>query len=104
MNQLAVGDAVVACGGANALNPQSAVIALARAPVTVGVSKGAIHRLFRRSKQFPFCEKKTFGMLQQCLAPRATLGTAFDSRHGFGLLVRHPALKLVPRRSPGALQ
>src|ERR1700723_1893179 len=47
VNQLAVGDAVVTRCCADALNPQRAVVALARAPVAIAVTQRAIHRFLR---------------------------------------------------------
>src|SRR5580704_3641179 len=81
MNQLAIGDAIVASGGADPLNPQCAVIALAHAAVTVGVPQRAVHRFFSRPIKFSLGEEKSFGVLQQFLAPRTAFCSTFNSRH-----------------------
>src|ERR1700733_13475603 len=81
MNQLAVGDAVVAGGCADTLNPQRAVVAFADPAVTVGVPQRAVHRFFCRPIEFSLGEEKTLGVLQQLFAAGAPFGSTFNSRH-----------------------
>src|ERR1700722_3413074 len=81
VNQLAVGDAVVAGSRADALNPQRTVVALANPAVTVGVPQRAVHRFFCRPIKFSLGEEKTFCVLQQLFASRASFGSTFNSRH-----------------------
>src|SRR5580700_5080576 len=88
MNQLAVGHAIVARGGADALDPQPAKIALACAAVAIGVPQRAVHRLLGRPEKFALCEEEALRMFQELLAPGSTLGAAFDSGHASILLVR----------------
>src|ERR1700722_16900403 len=47
VNQLAVSDAVVSRRRADALNPQRAVVALARSTVAVAIAQRAIHGFLR---------------------------------------------------------
>src|SRR5271155_689206 len=86
MNQLAVGGAVGARRGTDALNPQRAVVAFACTTVAVGIAQRAVYRFFRRPKEFSLCEEKALGVLQQLFAPCATLCTTFNSRHSLSLL------------------
>src|SRR6202044_8728 len=88
VNQLAVGGAVIARGGADALNPQRAVIAFAHAAVAVGIAQRAVHRFFRRAVELALGEEKTLGVLQQLFAAGAAFGSTFNSRHGAVLLWR----------------
>ena len=50
VDQLVVGDAVIASGGADTLNPQRAVVALARTSVAIGISQRTIDGFFRGPK------------------------------------------------------
>ena len=71
VNQLAVSDAVIASGRADALNPQRAVVAFARAPVAVGVPQRAVHRFLCRAVEFSLGKEKPLRVFQQLFAPRA---------------------------------
>src|SRR5271155_3447610 len=88
VNQLAVGGAVIARGGADALNPQRAVIAFAHAAVAIGVAQRAVHRFFRRAVQLALGKEKSLGVFQQLFAAGAAFGSTFNSRHGSLLLWR----------------
>jgi hypothetical protein len=87
MNQLAVGDAVQARGGADALNPQPAILTLFYATVAKRIAIGAIGGFLRGLVQLALGEKKTFSALEILLTPRTALGTAFNASHlGFSLI------------------
>src|SRR5580658_2233347 len=88
VNQLAVGGAVIARGGADALNPERAVIAFAHAAVAIGVAQRAVHRFFRRAVELALGKEKSLGVLQQLFAAGAAFGSTFNSRHGSLLLWR----------------
>src|SRR6202789_2726450 len=88
VNQLAVGGAVVARGGADTLNPQRAVIAFAHAAVAIGIAQRAVHRFFRRAVKLALGKEKSLGVLEQLFAAGAAFGSTFDSRHGSFLLWR----------------
>ena len=45
VDQLVVGDAVIASGGADALNPQRSVVALADTPVAIRISQRTVDGL-----------------------------------------------------------
>src|SRR5580704_15295130 len=64
VNQLAVGGAVVAGGGSDALNPQRAEVALAISPVAITIAQRAVHRLFRRPVELSLREEKPFGVFE----------------------------------------
>src|SRR6267143_598054 len=86
MNQLAVGQAVVSCGGPDALNPELAILALFDAAVALGVAIGAIRGLLCGLVELALGEEKAFCPLEVLLAPCTALGAAFYACHGFLLL------------------
>src|SRR5260370_1856633 len=86
VNQLSVRQAVVAGGGADALNPQAAVLALLDAAVALGVTVGAIGGFLRGLVELALGEEKAFCPLEVLLAPCPALGAAFYACHGFLLL------------------
>src|SRR5260370_19676290 len=86
VNQLSVRQAVVAGGGADALHPQAAVLALLDAAVALGVTVGAIGGFLRGLVELALGEEKTFCPLEVLLAPCPALGAAFYACHGFLLL------------------
>src|SRR3984893_5263366 len=81
MNQLAVGNAIIASCRADALNPQGAIIALADPAVTVGVSQRTVHRFFCGPIEFSLREEKSLRVFQQFLSTRAAFCPTFNSRH-----------------------
>src|SRR5882757_9252813 len=83
MDQLAVGQAVVACGRSKALNPKLAILALLDAAVALGVAIGAIGRFLRGLVELALGEKKAFCPLEVLLAPCPALSAAFYACHGF---------------------
>src|SRR5229473_8415423 len=83
VNQLAVGQAVQARGGADALNPQAAVLALLDATVALGVTIGAIGGFLCGLVELAFCEEKAFCPLEVLFAPCPALSAAFYASHGF---------------------
>ena len=83
MNQLAVGQAIQPRGGADALDPQAAILALLGAAVAESIAIRAIGRFLSRLIQLALGEEKAFGPLEVLLAPRPALGAAFYACHGF---------------------
>src|SRR5216683_8166722 len=83
MNQLAVGQAVVPCGCADALNPEFAILAFFDAAVAFGVAIGAIGGFLRGLVELALGEEKAFCPLEVLLAPCPALGAAFYASHGF---------------------
>src|SRR2546422_2365190 len=92
MNQLAVGQAVVSCGCADALNPQLAILAFFDAPVALGVTIGAIGGFLGGLVELALGEEKALCPLEILLAPCPALGAAFYACHGFS-----PSVFLKPR-------
>ncbi len=84
MNQLAVGQAVQAGGGADALNPQAAILAFLDAAVALGVAIGAIRGflcgLVELVRKKPFVLLRYFLRRARRLVPRFTraMGFSFD--------------------------
>src|SRR5215813_8344095 len=91
VNELAVADAVQARGGADALDPQPAVLALLGAAVAERIAIGAICRFLRRLVQLALGEEKALGPLEVLLAPSPALAAAFHACHGFAPLTSLPA-------------
>jgi hypothetical protein len=83
MDQLAVSDTVLPSGGADALNPQAAVLTLFDTAIAERIAIGAIGSFLRGLVQLALGEEKTFGPLEILLAPCTALGTAFYASHGF---------------------
>src|SRR5713101_6422343 len=87
VNQLAVGQAVQPRGGADALDPQAAILALLGAAVAESIAIGAIGRFLGGLIQLALGEEKAFGPLEILLAPSPALGAAFYACHGFLLFL-----------------
>src|SRR5579859_362444 len=87
MNQLAVGKAVLARGGSDALNPQLAVFSLFYASVAKGITIGAIGRFLSGLIELALGEKKAFCAFEILLTAGAALGAAFYACHGFLLFI-----------------
>jgi len=85
VDQLAVGQAVVACGGADALNPELAILALFDAAVALGIAIGAIGGFLRGLVELALCEVKAFCSPEVLLAPCTALGAAFYASLGVSL-------------------
>jgi hypothetical protein len=83
MNELAVGQAVLARGGADTLNPEAAVLALFDASVALGITIGAIRRFLRGLIELALGEKEAFGPLEILLTPSPAFCAAFYAWHGF---------------------
>src|SRR5580704_1767459 len=82
VDQLAVGQAVVACGGADALDPELAILALLDAAVALGVAIGAIGGFLGGLVELALCQEKAFCSPEVLFAPCTALGAAFYSSHG----------------------
>src|SRR5260370_39380333 len=87
VDQLAIRQRVVSRGGAHALNPQAAILALLDAAVAFGVAIGAIGGFLRGLVELALGEEKAFGPLEVLLAPCPALGAAFYACHGFLLFL-----------------
>src|ERR1700730_16575780 len=83
MSQLAVGEAVVPCGGAYALNPELAILAFFDAAVALGVAIGAVGGFLGGLVELALGEEKSFCPLEVLFAPCPALGAAFYACHGF---------------------
>src|SRR5437016_2969092 len=88
VNQLAVGQAVLAGGGADALDPELAILALFDAAVALSITVGAIRSFLCGLVKLALREEKAFCPLEVLLAPCPALGAAFYACHGFLLLGR----------------
>src|SRR5260370_21547771 len=86
VNQLAIGEAVVAGSGADALDPELAILAFFDAAIALGVTVGAIGGFLRGLVELALSEEKAFCPLEVLLAPCPALGAAFYACHGFLLL------------------
>jgi len=73
---LAVSDAVQAGGGADALNPQAAILALLDAAIAKCITIGAIRGFLRGLIELALGEEKTFSPLKVLLAPCTALCAA----------------------------
>jgi len=87
MNELPIAQAVLPRGGADALNPQPAVLPFLHAPVALRITVRAIRRFLRGLVQLALGEKKSLCPLKVLLAPCPALGAAFYACHGFLLFL-----------------
>src|SRR5208283_420289 len=83
MNESAIGQAILASGCADALNPQAAILALFHAAVALGVAIGAIGGFLSGLVQLALGEEEAFGAFEVLFAPSPALGAAFYAWHGF---------------------
>src|SRR5580692_12680435 len=83
VNQVAVGDAVEPRRGADALNPQPAILPLLDAAIAKRVAIRSICGFLCGLVQLALCEEKAFGPLEVLLTPRTALCAAFYASHGF---------------------
>src|SRR5215471_15364467 len=79
VNELAVADAVQARGGADALDPQPAVLALLGAAVAERIAIGTICRFLRRLVQLALGEEKALGPLEVLLAQSPHFETRLEA-------------------------
>src|SRR5579883_289043 len=87
VNQMAVADAILAGGRANALNPQPAILTLLRAPIAEGITVRSIRRFLCGLIELALGEEKALCPLKVLLAPCPALCAAFYAWHGFAPLV-----------------
>src|SRR5579884_1966762 len=78
-----VGDSIKPCGRADALDPEPTELAFPRAPVAKRIPQRALAGFLGGAVELALGQKEAFGVLEVFLAPRATLGSSFDSRHRF---------------------
>src|SRR5215469_1185779 len=98
MNELAIGEAVLPGGRADALNPQAAVLPLLVAAVALGVTVCAIRGFLRRLIELALGEEEALSPLEILLAPCPALGAAFYAWHGFAPLVFRETRRVAERR------
>src|SRR6267378_2299343 len=83
VNELTVGQAIQACGGADALNPQLAIFAFFYATIAEGIAIGAIGSFLRGLVELALGEKEAFCALEIFLTASAAFRAAFYACHGF---------------------
>src|ERR1700687_4805294 len=83
VNELAVGQTILARGGADALNPEFAIFAFFNATIAKGVAVRAISGFLRGLVELALCEKEAFCTLEILLSASAALCAAFYACHGF---------------------
>src|SRR5215467_11052592 len=108
VNQLAVGQTVEARGSADALNPQTSVLALLVAAIAECIAIRAIGRFLGGLIELALSKEKALRPFEVLLAPSPALGAAFYACHGFAPLYwetkrvagtrskAHPATGLFP--------
>src|SRR5208283_72740 len=83
VNQLTVGDAILASGGADTLNPQAAILALFHAAIAFCVAIRTIGGFLCRLVELALGEKEALGPLEILLTPSPAFCAAFYAWHGF---------------------
>ena len=83
IDEHAVAQPVQLGSGADAHDPDRAVLALLLLAAAVGELQPAFDRLFCRTVDFGFCQVITAFTLKNLFAARAALGTTFYARHCF---------------------
>src|ERR1700741_303097 len=83
MNELPVGQTILASGSADTLNPQAPVLALFHAAIAFCVAIRAIGGFLCGLVELTFGEEETFRPLEILLTPSPALGAAFYAWHGF---------------------
>src|SRR5690606_35082657 len=82
VDQLAVGEPVLARGGVDARDPQAAEIALALLAVAIGVDPGALDRLASDLEQTVARAGVALRLLQDPVVPAPLRDASLHSRHG----------------------
>src|SRR5882757_10930774 len=103
MDQLAVGDAVLASGRADALNPQAAVLALFHAAIAFCVAIRAIGCFLCGLVELALGEEKALGPFEILLPPGPAFSAAFYAWHGFAPLVFRETKRVAERRGNASL-
>src|SRR5260221_4893961 len=98
MDQLAIGDAILTCSGADALNPQAAILALLYTAVAECIAIRAIGRFLRGLIELALGEEKALGPLEILLTPGPAFSAAFYAWHGFAPLVFRETKRVAERR------
>src|SRR4029077_12322777 len=80
-NQTAIGQAVHACRGVDAHDPQRAELALLHAPVAIRILAGLDDRLLGSAIHLAPCVVITLGLAKDLLMPTSSRDAAFDSCH-----------------------
>src|ERR1700756_5506572 len=103
MDELAIGYAVLASGGADTLNPQTAILALLYAAIALCIAIRAIGRFLRGLVQLALGEEKALGPLEILLPPGPAFSAAFYAWHGFAPLVFRETKQVAERRGNASL-
>src|SRR5258708_35734845 len=103
MDELAIGDPVLASSGADTLNPQAAVLAFLYATIALCVAIRAIGRFLRGLIQLALGEEKALGPLEILLPPGPAFSAAFYAWHGFAPLVFRETKRVAERRGKASL-
>src|SRR5579872_7056454 len=82
VDELAVAQAVELGGGADAHDPQRAILPLFQPPSGVGKLQPALHRFLGGAVELGFSEEITAGTFEYLFALGAAFGAAFNTRHG----------------------
>src|SRR5271170_3086245 len=83
VNQLAIGQSVVAGGCADALDPELAILAFLYAAVALGVTVGAIRCFLCGLIELAFCEKEALCAFEILFTTGAAFCATFYACHGF---------------------
>src|SRR5882757_9507097 len=103
MDQVAIGDAVLAGSGADALNPQPAILTLLHAAVAKCVAIRAIGCFLRGLVELALGEEKALGPLEVLLTPGPAFSAAFYAWHGFAPLIFRETKQVAERRRNASL-
>src|ERR1700756_4680799 len=104
MNELAVGESVLAGCGADALNPEFAIFAFLDATIAESVAIGAVGGFLRGLVELALCEKKAFCALEILLTTSAAFCAAFYACHGFLLFCWRDKLDAIDAKRNGPTQ
>src|SRR5579859_966889 len=103
MDQLAIGDAVLASSGSNTLNPQAAILPFLYAAIAKCVAIRSIGRFLRGLVELALGEEKSLGPLEVLLTPGPAFSAAFYACHGFAPLVFRETKQVAERRGNAPL-
>src|SRR5579859_1225618 len=103
MDQLAIGDAVLASSGSNTLNPQAAILPFLYAAIAKCVAIRSIGRFLRGLVELALGEEKSLGPLEVLLTPGPAFSAAFYAWHGFAPLVFRETKQVAERRGNAPL-
>src|SRR5271156_2520334 len=97
-DELVVVQSIQAGGGADAHDPDRAVLALFLLAARVGKLQRAVDGFFRRAVEFGFSKEVSTGAFKNLFALGAAFGSAFYTRHGCSPFLSHHYWRLEVRR------